>query len=191
MKVIFKERYRFGLLLVSLVFFIYFFTLFKMQIGKHLFYDREATVLLSRVEKINASRGEILDSSLNVIANNLTAFVLKISLEQYYDMSLEDRDEMLDFLSNTLSIDRELILSKIEAPRGYLKDIEIVELSPEMLYRISEKGVIILHFYGHILLKEIIWWMILILILLGMLVGLIKESFVLFIMLKGMIIILR
>ncbi|QMU99466.1 penicillin-binding protein 2 [Borrelia sp. A-FGy1] len=139
MKVIFKERYRFGLLLVSFVFFIYFFTLFKMQIGKHLFYDREATVLLSRVEKINASRGEILDSNLNVIANNITAFVLKVSLEQYYNMSLEDREEMLDFLSNTLNIDRELIFSKIEAPRGYLKDVEIVELSPEMLFRISEK----------------------------------------------------
>ncbi|WP_445436138.1 penicillin-binding protein 2 [Candidatus Borreliella tachyglossi] len=139
MKVIFKERYRFGLLLLSFVFFIYLFTLFKMQIGKHLFYDREATVLLSRVEKMNASRGEILDSNFNVIANNLTAFVLKISLEQYYGMSLEDRDEMLDFLSITLGIGRAFILSKIEAPRGYLRDVEIVELSPEMLFRISEK----------------------------------------------------
>ncbi|UGQ17685.2 penicillin-binding protein 2 [Borrelia sp. RT1S] len=139
MRVILKERYRFGLLFVSLVLFMYLFTLFKMQIGKHLFYDREAIVLLSRVEKINASRGEILDSNLNVIANNLTAFVLKISLEQYYEMPLEDREEMLNFLARTLKVDREFILAKIEAPRGYLKDVEIVELSPEILFRISEK----------------------------------------------------
>ncbi|WP_421622554.1 penicillin-binding protein 2 [Borrelia sp. MN22-0132] len=139
MKVILKGRYMFGLLLLFFVFFSYLFTLFKMQIGKHLFYDREATVLLSRVEKIKASRGEILDSNFNVLANNLTAFVLKISLEQYYGMSLKDRDEMLDFLSSILGIERELILSKIEAPRGYLKDVEIVELSPEMLFRVAEK----------------------------------------------------
>ncbi|WKC58254.1 penicillin-binding protein 2 [Borrelia sp. P9F1] len=139
MRVILKERYRFGILFLSLVFFIYLFTLFKMQIGKHLFYDREAIVLLSRVEKINASRGEILDSNLNVIANNLTAFVLKIGLDQYYGMPLEDREEMLNFLSRALKLDQEFILAKIEAPRGYLKDVEIVELSPEMLFRISEK----------------------------------------------------
>ncbi|AHH10912.1 Cell elongation specific D,D-transpeptidase [Borrelia coriaceae ATCC 43381] len=112
-----------------------------MQIGGHLFYDREATVLLSRVEKIKASRGEILDSNLNVLANNLTAFVLKISLEQYYSMSLEDREDMLKFLSRILGIERELIISKIEATRGYLKDVEIVELSPEMLFRIAEKRI--------------------------------------------------
>ncbi|AHH03719.1 Cell elongation specific D,D-transpeptidase [Borrelia nietonii YOR] len=139
MKVILSGRYKFGLLLLSFVFFSYLFTLFKMQIGKHLLYDREATVLLSRVEKIKASRGEILDSNFNVLANNLTAFVLKISLEQYYGMSLEDRDGMLNFLSSILGIERELILSKIEATRGYLKDVEIVELSPEMLFRVAEK----------------------------------------------------
>ncbi|AGT27662.1 penicillin-binding protein 2 [Borrelia miyamotoi] len=139
MKVILKSRYRFGLLLLSFVFFYYLFTLFKMQIGKHLLYDKEATVLLSRVDKIKASRGEILDSNFNVLANNLTIFVLKISLEQYYGMSLEDREEMLNFLSSILGIEKELIISKIEAPRGYLKDVEIVELSPEMLFRVAEK----------------------------------------------------
>ncbi|BCR21312.1 penicillin-binding protein 2 [Borrelia miyamotoi] len=139
MKVILKGRYRFGLLLLSFVFFSYLFTLFKMQIGKHLLYDKEATVLLSRVDKIKASRGEILDSNFNILANNLTIFVLKISLEQYYGMSLEDREEMLNFLSSVLGIEKELIISKIEAPRGYLKDVEIVELSPEMLFRVAEK----------------------------------------------------
>ncbi|WP_024653333.1 penicillin-binding protein 2 [Borrelia persica] len=139
MNLVLSGRYRFGMLLLSLVFFSYLLTLFKMQIGKHLLYDREATFLLSRVEKVSASRGEILDSNFNVLANNLTAFVLKISLEQYYNMSIEDRDGMLNFLSNILGIERELILSKIEATRGYLKDVEIVELEPEMLFRIAEK----------------------------------------------------
>ena len=140
MRVILSGRYRFGMLLLSFVFFSYIFTLFKMQIGKHLVYDKEATVLLSRVDKIKAARGEILDSNFNILADNLTAFVLKISLEQYYSMPIEDRKEMLDFLSSILGIEKELIVSKIEASRGYLKDVEIVEgLSPDMLFRVAEK----------------------------------------------------
>lgn len=131
---------------------LYLAILFQMQIGKHLFYDREANVFLSRL-KINASRGEILDSNSNVLANNLTMFILKISLQQYYNMPAATRIEMIDFLSSTLDIDKSIILSKLQEPGGYLKDVEIIELTPKMLFKISEKSFIILLFCGPILLS--------------------------------------
>ncbi len=139
MGVITNFRYKFGIFFLIVIMVLYLAILFQMQIGKHLFYDREANVFLSRLEKINASRGEILDSNSNVLANNLTMFILKISLQQYYNMPATTRIEMIDFLSSTLDIDKSIILSKLQEPGGYLKDVEIIELTPKMLFKISEK----------------------------------------------------
>lgn len=153
MGVITNFRYKFGIFFLIVIMVLYLAILFQMQIGKHLFYDREANVFLSRLEKINASRGEILDSNSNVLANNLTMFILKISLQQYYNMPATTRIEMIDFLSSTLDIDKSIILSKLQEPGGYLKDVEIIELTPKMLFKISEKSFIILLFCGPILLS--------------------------------------
>ncbi len=95
MGVITNFRYKFAILFLIAIMLLYLAILFQMQIGKHLFYDREANVFLSRLEKINASRGEILDSNSNVLANNLTMFILKISLQQYYNMPVATRIEMI------------------------------------------------------------------------------------------------
>lgn len=152
MGVITNFRYKFGIFFLIVIMVLYLAILFQMQIGKHLFYDREANVFYQDW-KINASRGEILDSNSNVLANNLTMFILKISLQQYYNMPAATRIEMIDFLSSTLDIDKSIILSKLQEPGGYLKDVEIIELTPKMLFKISEKSFIILLFCGPILLS--------------------------------------
>ncbi len=57
MGVITNFRYKFGILFLIVIMVLYLAILFQMQIGKHLFYDREANVFLSRLEKNQCFKG--------------------------------------------------------------------------------------------------------------------------------------
>lgn len=108
-----KTYQRQGMFLVFFVFFLVLIVLFVriiyLMTGKADYYGVMATELHQRERAIKAERGKIYDRNGELLAGNRSVSTISVIHSQ-----IEDKEQVISFLSQKLDMDRETIRKKVE-----------------------------------------------------------------------------
>lgn len=108
-----KTYQRQGMFLVFFVFFLVLIVLFVriiyLMTGKADYYGVMATELHQRERAIKAERGKIYDRNGELLAGNRSVSTISVIHSQ-----IEDKEQVISFLSQKLDMDREAIRKKVE-----------------------------------------------------------------------------